>query len=65
VALGYLNKALEHRQNDAKLHSMLNQAYRGLGQTANAENHRLLAESAQARAKAMEVRQPTVGKSAP
>lgn len=65
AALGYLNKALEHRQNDAKLHSMLNQAYRGLGQTVNAENHRLLAESAQARAKAMEVRQSTGGKSAP
>jgi predicted Zn-dependent protease len=42
-ALGDLNKALEQRPRDAKLHEMLAVTYQQLGQGARAQQHRQLA----------------------
>jgi tetratricopeptide (TPR) repeat protein len=48
-ALSSLLKALPYRADDSQLQSMLSQAYRGLGQTQNAERHQKLAEVAKAK----------------
>jgi len=49
TALSSFQKALPHRTDDPVLHSMLSDAYRGLGQLQNAEKHQELAKIAKAR----------------